>query len=313
MKNKLPNLNKRIIAAALSASLLGFSATSYSKSENNKAKNFVKEHPIVTSAAVMVGAGALIAGSIKLKEVVGTLLVSTPVNEIPDERIHEYLNNQLDKFNDYGRQYGGKYGWSDKWLFTVNPEMSLEADPRVLALVVSSINKTFERVPFLAEVLKTKLVQHNSTLCIDWSDDKQNEAFCRLNSSSFIISGLPIQFKINKNHICSLYKTKKLMKKDSLAVQKQVVAELGNFFNDLVAERHRLNLFSMGKQAKNRDENFNESEFYLKFNYQPFGALLADYVFQTRSDEDVLMKLFKEHLDSLEKNWRNDKSMFNRR
>lgn len=308
MRNRLSKIGCRALATIICASVLGCNVSANPNFRNN-VKTFAKKHPVITSGASIIGAGSLIAGTvvgiIKLNELVSTLRVHTDITDIPKNEIKDYLDNQIKEFEGFGDRGGTK-------LFAISDEILNEADPYVLASVINAINKVFEQKPFLADILKEKLAQNQSYFCVDWCENKQIKLFCRLSAPStlILIRNTPLRLEINKTYGRSLYKTKKLSKNDSLSAQKQVVAALGDFFDNLIALQHKLNLSSISEQVKNKGKNFNENEFYSKFNYYPFKVLLADYVLKARSDGDVLMQIFKGYLDSLEKNWKNDKSMF---
>ncbi|MBR2578846.1 MAG: hypothetical protein IKE41_01735, partial [Clostridia bacterium] len=259
MKNKLTistTVIKRTIAIVLSLGTLmnstAFCDDTEIKPENNsgnKFSSFVKNHPIATSAITIGGGIPILAGvaigAIKLSNIIGNFCVRTPIDHIPDSRIQAYLDRQIGDFVAFGQDGNGNS------LFAVSDEIKREADPRVLALVMQSVNKVFEKDQFFADTLKEKLKKEgNRKLEITWGqDDMYHGFFCSLNKvtryntnpSGSYTSEKSYALEINKMYGKSIQQTK-AFSKDHSAPHEMILWEIGRFFDKTIPEEKQLTI-----------------------------------------------------------------------
>lgn len=318
MKNKLIKPWRSALATALSFGIFGTQLVSGIEitKVKNTVKTFAKENPVKASVAAVTGSAPIIfvaaVGLVKLGQALGTLSVRTSVDKISKGEIKSYLNSEIEEFENSGKDVG------DKKLFVVNETVKNEADPYVLALVVSTVNMVFAKEPFLKEALEVKLQRENCTFKIDWGEKfTVKDSFCEINSFPSRNTSNSYVLKINKMYGKSLYQVKKAAKRFQ-SPQREIVWEIGNFFDIcLISDAQKLDKERVFfKHSKSVDPKLGKDN--LQFREQmiarcfpsPFADLLADHVLGTYQKDDVFMQIFKKYMDSLKKDFKGSKKMF---
>ncbi|MBR2735426.1 MAG: hypothetical protein IKE05_04465, partial [Clostridia bacterium] len=288
---------KRTIATVLSLGMLmngaAFCDDNEVKPENNsgnKFSGFVKNHPIATSAITIGGGIPILAGmaigAIKLSDIIGTLCVRTPIDHVPDSRIQAYLDMQIGDFLAFGQDGNGNN------LFIIGDEIKREADPRVLALVMQSVNMVFKKDQFFADTLKEKLKKEgNRKLEITWGQDDMYRGLFGSLTTVPRRNG-PYTLEINKMYGKSMYQMK-TFSKDHCAPQESIVWGIGYFFEQcwgecIIPKEKQLTIerFFELAQAKNpalgkNNMQFSKQVFERYTGCSLFAELFTDYVLGT--------------------------------
>lgn len=229
----------RVIALILSTIIVENGMILQTSAIKNQSCTFPKNHPIISSAIATVGAGSLIAaiisGSIELAGAAHASHIHTTVDKMSSTEINTYLQAEISKLKSRGKDSIG-----NEW-FEVSETIQNEADPYVLALIVNAINQIFEKIPFLADVLKAQMQSKDNKFIIDWgSDNKKDYKRCSTDAEYGLPSLVELQglgFARNIPHILidkqlgtSMYKTKKRMAND-LWIQREAVRAFGVIFD----------------------------------------------------------------------------------